>query len=88
MPDASGGWIIGWAVGLGVTVVVVVLLLVMIRGASRAADKAQSIVAAFHDARENTAGLWEVDTTNRTIGRITSSAAAAREFLESRAARS
>ena len=80
----STGWIIGWVIGLVVVALVVVLLLLLIRGASRAATKAEAIVAALHESRENTAGLWNVDTTNRTIVRITASAAAAREYLESR----
>ena len=81
----SSGWYIGWAIGLVFVVIVVVLLLLMIRGASRAGDKAESIVDALNAAQGNTAGLWNVDTTNRTIVDITSSARAAREYLESRA---
>ncbi len=81
----SDGWLIGWGIGLFFVVVVVVLLLLMIRGASRAGDKIDSIVAAFNDAEQNTSGLWNVDATNRTIVDITSSARAAREYLESTA---
>jgi Sec-independent protein translocase protein TatA len=81
----SDGWYIGWGVGLLFVVIVVVLLLLMIRGASRAGDKAVSIVEAFNGARDNTAGLWNVDTTNRTIVNITESARAAREHLEATA---
>lgn len=84
----SSGWYVGWGVGLLFVVIVVVLLLLMIRGASRAGDKAESIVEAFDVARENTSGLWNVDTTNRTIVDITKSAAAAREYLESTAGES
>ena len=79
----SSGWWIGWGVGLLFVVIVVALLLLMIRGASRAGDKAQSIVAALNEAEGNTDGLWNVDTTNRTIVDITNSAKAAREYLES-----
>jgi len=81
----SGGWYIGWGIGLVFVVIVVALLLLMIRGASRAGDKAESIVEALNAAERNTAGLWNVDTTNRTIVDITSSARAAREYLEARA---
>ena len=81
----SDGWYVGWGIGLLFVVIVVVLLLLMIRGASRAGDKAISIVEALDGARDNTAGLWNVDTTNRTIVDITASAKAARESLESTA---
>jgi hypothetical protein len=79
----SAGWITGWAIGLAVVALVVMLLVLMIRGASQAAIKAESIVAAFNEAQDNTDGLWNVDTANRTIVDITSSARAAREYLES-----
>lgn len=85
MADAIGGWIVGWAIGLAATALVVFLLVLLIRGASRAANKAEAIVVALHDSREHTVGLWEVDTTNRTIVRITESAASAREYLQARA---
>ncbi len=81
----SDGWYIGWGIGLVFVVIVVVLVLLMIRGASRAGDKAESIVKALNGAQENTAGLWNVDITNRTVVDITSSARAAREYLESTA---
>ena len=84
----SDGWYMGWGIGLVFVVIVVVLLLLMIRGASRAGDKAESIIEAFNEAEKNTDGLWNVDTTNRTIVDITSSARAAREYLESTAGRS
>ena len=88
MTDLTAGWIIGWAIGLAAVVLVVVLLVLMIRGASRAADKAEAIVAAFNEAEVNTDGLWNVDMTNRTIVNITNSARAAREYLESTAGQS
>lgn len=81
----ASGWIIGWSIGLVVVLLVVVLLLLMIRGASRAAIKADAIVAALNESEANTAGLWNVDTTNRTIVDITNSARSAREYLESTA---
>ncbi len=81
----SDWWFIGWGVGLLFVVIVVVLLLLMIRGASRAGDKAESIIEAFNEAEGNTSGLWNVATTNRTIVDITSSARSAREYLESTA---
>ena len=82
MTESTTGWMIGWSIGLAAVALVVMLVVLLIRGASRAANKAEAIVAALHESRENTAGLWDVDTTNRTIVRITASAAAAREYLE------
>lgn len=79
----SSGWIIGWVLFAIVVLLVVALLLLMIKGARDAAIKAESIVEAFNEAEGNTDGLWNVDTTNRHIVDITSSARAAREYLES-----
>lgn len=81
----SIGWYIGWGIGLVVVLLVVALLLLMIRGAARAAIKAEAIVEALAASQENTAPLWDVNTTNKTIGRITSSATDAREYLASKA---
>ncbi len=79
------GWAIGWILGGIVVVLVVVLLLLMIRGAARAGAKAGNVLAALVTARDNTAPLWAVDTTNRTVDRITAAATAAREHLASQA---
>ena len=79
----SSGWIIGWVLFLVVVLLVVALLLLMIKGARDAAVKAESIVEAFNEAEGHTDGLWNVDTVNRHIVDITSSARAAREYLES-----
>jgi len=78
----SSGWVIGWVIFLVVVLLVVVLLLLMTQGAMNAAIKAESIVEAFHESEANTDGLWNVDMTNRHIVDITSSARAAREYLE------
>ncbi len=88
MTDATGGWIVGWAIGLAATALVVLLVVLLIRGASRAANKAEAITAALAESREHTAGLWEIDTTNRTIVRITEAATAAREHLAAKAGQS
>lgn len=77
----STGWVIGWGVGAVVVLLVVVLLVLMIRGAARAAGKAEAIVAALHDARDHTAGLWRVEATNQTAERIVAAATRAREAL-------
>ncbi len=87
MTDATGGWIVGWAIGLAVTALVVVLVVLLIRSASRAANKIEAITVALRESQENTTGLWDFDTTNRTIVRITASAAAAREHLAAQAGR-
>ena len=79
----SAGWIVGWVLFLVVVLLVVALLLLMIKGARDAAIKTESIVAAFNEAQVNTEGLWNVDTVNRHIVDITSSARSAREYLES-----
>ncbi len=76
------GWAIGYIVGTVVVVIVVVVLVTMIVLAKRVADTAEQILAALNDAERNTTALWEVRTTNRTVERVTSAAAAARETLE------
>ena len=81
------GWVVGWIIGGVVVVVVVTLLLLMIQGASRAAQKAEAVLAALDEAKVNTLPLWEVDTTNQVAGRIVAAATDAREFLASQAGR-
>lgn len=83
--SSVNGWVLGWLIGAGVVVIVVVLLLLMIQGATRAAGKAEAVLAALDDAKVNTLPLWEVDTTDRLLTRIVSAAAAAREYLASKA---
>lgn len=84
----SDGFVLGLAIGLTVVVVVVVLLVWMTWLASKAAAKAEAIILALDDARDNTAALWNVDTTNRTVTRIVTAATAAREYLAEQGARS
>ncbi len=76
------GWVVGYAIGVTIVVVVVVLLLLLIIGARRIAGKAEEILAALHDARDNTAGLWAVADTNAAAERIVAAAATARGALE------
>lgn len=80
----STGWIIGYIVAGSLIAVVVVLLLLMIRGATRAAVKAESILAALEQSRDNTAPLWAVNDVNNAIERITEGAAGVREHLASK----
>lgn len=76
------GWVLAWIIGAGVVVIVVTLLLLMIRGAARAAAKAEDILVALEDARQNTAALWAVGETNESAQRIVAAAASARVALE------
>ncbi len=78
-------WAVGFAVAAVVVVVVVVLLLLMIIGARNVAAKAEDILAALHEARDNTQPLWQVSATNSTATRIVNAATAAREALEGEA---
>lgn len=75
------GWLVGYTIGGLVVVVVVILLLLMIRGAHRAALKAESIVAALNEARDNTEVLWAVNDVTKTVRRITESAGTIRTHL-------
>jgi hypothetical protein len=78
------GWVLGFIIGGVVALAVVILLLLMIRGAKRVLGKAEAILAALHAARDNTAGLWELPTTNAAVGRIVEAATDARVALEQR----
>ena len=80
----STGWVIGYIVGGVLIAVVVVLLLLMIRGAQRAAMKAEAILAALEESRDNTSPLWAVHDVNVAVERITDGAAAVREHLASK----
>ena len=75
------GWILGIAIGAVVVLVVVAVLLLMIRGAQQTAEKAEAILAALHDARDGTAGLWQLGDTVKTAERIVAAAADARQSL-------
>lgn len=74
-------WLVGYLVAAVIILLVVVLLLLMIRGARDAAVKAEAILEALHQSRDNTAPLWEVNNVNRAIERITDGAGAIREHL-------
>lgn len=75
------GWLIGFVVGALVVVVVVALLLLMIANARRVAAKAEAILDALQQARDNTYGLWAVTGTNLAADRIVRAATQAREAL-------
>lgn len=78
------GWVVGYAIGVTIVLVVVVLLLLLIIGAHQIAGKAEEILAALHDARANTEGLWAVGDTNTTANRIVAAATKARGALEAK----
>lgn len=80
----STGWIVAYVVTGVLVAVVVVLLLLMIRGAQRAAVKAEAILAALEEARDNTEPLWAVHDVNTAIERITDGTGAVREHLASK----
>jgi len=80
----STGWVIGYLVGGVLILAVVVLLLLMIRGAHGAAVKAEAILAALEESRDNTAPLWAVNDVNSAIERIAAGAEAVREHLASK----
>ena len=84
----STGWVIGYVIGGVLILAVVVLLLLMIRGAHGAAVKAEAILAALEESRDNTAPLWAVNDVNGAIERITGGAAAVREHLTGGGSRS
>lgn len=84
----STGWLIGYVIGGLLVAVVVVLLLLMIRGANRAAVKAEAILDALLESRDNTTPLWAVDDVNVAIERITDGAGAVRRHLASKGAAS
>ena len=75
------GWIIGYGIGAAVVAVVVAVLLLMIVGARRTAAKAEAVLAALHDVRDGTAGLWQLGDTVATAERIVAAAADARTSL-------
>ena len=76
------GWVLGYLVGAVVVAVVVGVLLLLIAGARATAEKAEAILAGLHEARDGTAGLWQVATTVATAERIVAAAAEARGSLE------
>ena len=75
------GWILGYVIGAVVVLVVVGVLLLMIAGARRAAEKAEAILAALHDVRDGTQGLWQVAATVSTAEQIVAAAEDARLSL-------
>ncbi len=74
-------WVIGYVIGVVVVVIVVVLATILILQARKIASQASDIIAALDEARENTAGLWEVDSVNRSLENTRDAARTARMVL-------
>lgn len=75
------GWVIGFAVGGVVVVIVATLAIILILEARKISNQAEEIHAALEAARDNTAGLWEVDSVNRSLRVVRDSAVSARMAL-------
>lgn len=75
------GWVLGYIIGGAVVIAVVLLLLLMILGARRTVEKAETIEGHLLEARDRTAGLWEVSGTMLTAERIVNAATRARLAL-------
>ena len=78
---SSTQWLVGWVIGVAVVLIVAVVLLTIIYLASRVRAQLAEILAALTDARDNTAALWEVQTTNRVAEDIVHSANKLRKAL-------
>ncbi len=78
---SSTQWLIGWIVAVGVVLVVVILVGTLIYLAARIRKQLLDVLAALTRARDNTAPLWEVRTTNEVAGDILSAARQARSAL-------
>lgn len=74
-------WVIGWAVAGGVVLVVVLLVGTIIYLAAKIKAQALAILGALEEARDNTASLWDVQTTNALAEEVLGAARAARAAL-------
>jgi hypothetical protein len=74
-------WTIGWIVAAAVVVVVVLVVGTIIYLAARIRTQLAEVLEALIAARDNTAALWEVRTTNEVAQDILDSAAKARAAL-------
>lgn len=74
-------WVVGWAIAIAIVVVVVLLVGSVIYMASRIRAKLLAVLDALTDARDNTAALWDVQTTNQVAEEILDSARRARAAL-------
>lgn len=77
----STGWLIGYIIGAAVVVIVAVLAIILIVQARKIGKQAADILNALERSRDNTAGLWDVDTVNRSLESVRQSARTARLTL-------
>lgn len=64
MPVDSGNWTLGFVIGAVVVVVVVAVVVTIIALATRIRNQARTVIADLERARDHTAPLWDVRTTN------------------------
>ncbi len=83
---SSTQWLVGWVIGIVIVVLVVALLVAIIYLAAKVRRELLAVHAALSDTRDNTAALWELQTTMSATDRILASAKAAGSALEEREA--
>lgn len=81
MPIDETSWIVGFVVAGVVVLIVAVVVLVIIKLATDIRDSAVRIIGDLERARDGTAPLWEVRTTNEVAGQIIEGASGARRLL-------
>ncbi|MEP6476448.1 MAG: hypothetical protein ABJC60_04165 [Actinomycetota bacterium] len=74
-------WVVGWAIAVAIVIVVVLVVGRVIYLASRIRVQLVAILEALTDTRDNTAALWEVQTTNGVAEDILAAARQARSAL-------
>lgn len=74
-------WMVGWGIAVAVVLVVVVLVTTIIYLAAKIRAQLLQVLSALTDARDNTAALWEVQTTNEVAEDILEAARQARTGL-------
>ncbi|CAN5196647.1 hypothetical protein BH20ACT24_BH20ACT24_12520 [soil metagenome] len=74
-------WMVGWGIAIAVVLVVVVLVTTIIYLAAKIRGQLLLVLSALTDARDNTAALWEVQTTNEVAEDILEAARQARTAL-------
>lgn len=78
------GWMIGLGIGALVVAIVVVVVGLIIDAASRIERQAGEAIDALETTYSHTRPLWDVQTTNETLGTIVRQCQLARRRLEAR----